>query len=85
MQWLGSTQAIGIVRRSVAFEFPDISTGHMVPYGVGNHRLNMGFAGNHLIVTPRDMVSRNDRCEVGVPSSRSGLSHFRGIPDARKR
>lgn len=55
------------------------STGHMVPYGVGLRRPNMGFAGICLIVTPRGPDSRNDRCEVSLPSSRQGLFRFRGI------
>ena len=34
-----------------------ISTGHMVPYEVGNCRRKMGFGGDRLIVTPRDLVA----------------------------
>ena len=61
-----------------------ISTGHMVPYGVGLRRPNMGFAGIRLIVTPRGPYGRNDRYEVGLPSSRQGLFRFRGISRQRR-
>ena len=55
----------------------------MVPYGVGLRRPNMGFAGIRLIVTPRGPYGRNDRYEVGLPSSRQGLFRFPCGEEAR--
>jgi hypothetical protein len=42
-----------------------IAAGHMVPFEVGQRRLNMGFGGPPHCHLPRG-VDRNDRYEVGI-------------------